>query len=84
MWTDDELRVFINDGYFICKECNELMNLDGNKLLCPSCGYSVKHDEYDADYDLYFVDDDSEPPIGCQACGGPYPQCKTSCKLFDD
>lgn len=23
-------------------------------------------------------------PIGCSACGGPYPDCKTSCKLFDD
>ena len=20
----------------------------------------------------------------CRACGGPYPYCKTSCKLFDD
>lgn len=24
------------------------------------------------------------PPAGCRACGGPYPHCKTSCKLFDD
>lgn len=24
------------------------------------------------------------PPAGCRACGGPYPYCKTSCKLFDD
>lgn len=23
-------------------------------------------------------------PSGCRACGGPYPQCKISCKLFDD
>ena len=23
-------------------------------------------------------------PEGCAACGGPYPQCTTSCKLFDD
>lgn len=21
---------------------------------------------------------------GCRACGGPYPNCKLSCKLFDD
>lgn len=29
-------------------------------------------------------DDDSDIPEGCQACGGPYPDCKTSCVLFDD
>jgi hypothetical protein len=29
-------------------------------------------------------DDNSDIPKGCQACGGPYPDCKTSCVLFDD
>lgn len=24
------------------------------------------------------------PPAGCRACGGPYPYCKASCKMFDD
>ena len=24
------------------------------------------------------------PPAGCMACGGPYPDCKISCKMFDD
>lgn len=23
-------------------------------------------------------------PVGCQACGGPYPLCKDGCPLFDD
>lgn len=23
-------------------------------------------------------------PAGCRACGGPYPNCKDSCPLFDD
>ena len=23
-------------------------------------------------------------PVGCRACGGPYPNCKTSCNLFDE
>ena len=22
------------------------------------------------------------PPAGCRACGGPYPNCKASCKMF--
>ena len=23
-------------------------------------------------------------PVGCRACGGPYPMCKSSCPMFDD
>jgi len=23
-------------------------------------------------------------PVGCSACGGPYPQCKMGCPVFDD
>ena len=76
----------VNDGYFPCKECGELMMLkDGDVLVCPSCGYSIDRDDYEADdYSEYFDEDESEIPAGCMACGGPYPQCKTSCKLFDD
>ena len=78
-----ELANYINDGYFICKECGALMDLDG-VLRCPSCGYSVEREDYD--YEEYFDDDcdDDRIPTGCMACGGPYPQCTTSCKLFDD
>lgn len=84
MWTNDERRTLINDGYFLCKECEDLMKMENGRLVCPSCGFSIDHDDYEDDYELYFDDDDSEPPVGCQACGGPYPQCKTSCSLFDD
>lgn len=24
------------------------------------------------------------PPDGCIACGGPYPDCKSSCAMFDN
>ena len=23
-------------------------------------------------------------PVGCRACGGPYPMCRTSCPMFDE
>ena len=23
------------------------------------------------------------PPVGCRACGGDYPNCKTGCNMFD-
>ncbi len=29
------------------------------------------------------VDWDEEPEV-CKACGGPWPDCMDSCKLFDD
>ena len=36
----------------------------------------------------YFNDDDDGKidgvPVGCAACGGPYPHCTTSCPMFDD
>ena len=34
--------------------------------------------------DEYLIFRDDMPPAGCKACGGPYPYCKASCKMFDD
>lgn len=52
---------------------------------CMDCGARASETYYgglafDA---VYFDDDDSD--VGCMACGNPaYPECKTSCPLFDD
>lgn len=38
-------------------------------------------DDIYCDYDDYDGDDD----VGCIACGNPaYPDCKSSCPMFDD
>lgn len=76
-----ELLNSIQEGYFICDKCGSIMNLNDNDQLYCSCGYTVSRDDYDEYYD---DEDDDEPPFGCRACGGPYPQCKTSCKMFDE
>jgi len=34
--------------------------------------------------DVFYSEIDEEVPVGCLACGGPYPDCKSSCKLFDE
>lgn len=81
---DRELLTYIRDGYFVCPDCDEFMELKEDDLFCPVCGYIVKREDYDYDYEEYFNEDSVETPIGCAACGGPYPYCKTSCKLFDD
>lgn len=63
---------------------------------CPSCGWEI--DEMDYEYedgdemDLVLDERGGEcliykadmPPAGCRACGGPYPYCKPSCRMFDD
>lgn len=32
----------------------------------------------------YYSGYNSHKPAACRACGGPYPDCKSSCNLFDD
>lgn len=63
---------------------------------CPSCGWEIDEMDYeyeDGDEMELVLDERGEdclifkndmPPAGCRACGGPYPYCKTSCKMFDD
>lgn len=50
--------------------------------------FTDKQDEYIEDnYEEYYDEDeydDGLPPVGCRACGGPYPDCKDSCPIFDD
>jgi DNA-directed RNA polymerase subunit M/transcription elongation factor TFIIS len=40
--------------------------------------YDYDDDDYDDDYD------ESEEPECCRACGGPWPDCESSCTIFDD
>ena len=40
--------------------------------------FTDEDDEVDDDY----IEDDI--PFVCKTCGGPYPSCETSCKMFDD
>lgn len=60
------------------------------KFMCPSCGHTMYLDEYalngddNADYDEYYQEPEDDIPECCKACGGPYPNCRSSCKIFDD
>ena len=78
------------EGY-LCYECGTKMDkADDEVLVCASCGHSVDIEDYgyENEYDDYYSSIKEETlddaPEGCAACGGPYPSCKTSCKLFDD
>lgn len=86
----DEVMSYLNRGYAICNRCGAVMRRRQDPeggcdiYSCPKCGWEV--DEFDYVYDdgdeLAEIRDD--PPPGCIACGGPYPDCKSSCKMFDD
>lgn len=62
-----------------CPLCGHVMGYSHNKseFKCPSCNYIL--DEYD-----WFYEDPDEIPYVCGICGGPYPSCTSSCKMFDD
>ena len=32
----------------------------------------------------YYARHSERIPVGCRACGGPYPDCRSSCNLFDE
>ena len=62
--------------------------------MCPVCGHRMRRatDRYGKwDGESYICDycdgddyDSDDIPEGCAACGGPYPDCKDSCDMFDD
>jgi len=79
------------------RDCGTLMepDFDDESASCHHCGaiykiyYSERYDEWNADPDERLNDDpcedsDDDLPRACRAYGGPYPDCMTSCKLFDD
>ena len=75
-----------------CNICNAIMDRDGNAYRCPKCGATaILEDDEDEQYGIYYEcepreerDFFSEIPSGCLACGGPYPDCISSCNLESD
>lgn len=83
--------------YMVCEHCgNNEMEIDYSELTayCPCCNGKWAL-EWGSFFEAYVIDfencleepcndDNSDMPECCIACGGPYPNCMTSCKLFDD
>lgn len=69
-----------------CPRCGEIMNEvdDILDLECPNCGLTGLSD-VDLDGSVFCNTCESdEKPFCCQTCGGPYPDCISSCNIFDD
>ncbi len=60
-----------------CPTCGTGMDYDPvlDAYECPICGYSS--------YEYPDVTEKESEPESCAACGGPWPFCVISCKLFD-
>ena len=62
--------------------------------MCPECGHRMRRvrdifgdwdgETYTCDYCDSDYDDDDDIPEGCAACGGDWPNCTTSCPMYDD
>ena len=69
-----------------CPDCGATMGYSyvKNEFKCPDCGRVADFDEA---RQLQLEADDEEDdgiPFVCRTCGGPWPECRTSCKMFDD
>ncbi len=69
-----------NQCYPNCPMCGTTMEYGSSdsEFKCPSCGHRAD-----------IIDDDDcsgngDMPFVCTTCGGPWPSCETSCKMFDD
>lgn len=72
---------------YYCYECGAKMEkADEEVLVCPACHHSVDIEDYDSEEEIYSYSsyENDDMPECCVACGGPYPNCMTSCKIFDD
>lgn len=67
-----------------CPTCgnNLIYRLDG-KYRCLSCDKLFNSDEVEFE-EVKKKEYKGRKPAGCVACGGPYPDCRDSCNLFDE
>lgn len=82
---------------FTCESCNEPYDentaaeefnshfdgefdyfFNGWEGYCSDCAICEQENREEPIYS------EDNPPPGCRACGGPFPQCTTSCPIFDD
>lgn len=86
-----ELMDYLNRGFAICNKCGAVMDRKPDPsggcdiYICPGCGWEIDEMEYEyEDSDPFAAVGEDGVPSCCEACGGPYPDCRASCKLFDE
>lgn len=78
-------------NHYYCPFCGEEMEVEFYDVVCPACLWSCPVDEFGEIEQQIQAKEESDDNIDystmpecCKACGGPYPSCTTSCKIFDD
>lgn len=85
----------IPTGEQYCPDCHKPIIHKKDFWECEICNYSITDDEvldgdgfptkestYENDYGAIYSDEPDIPET-CDTCGGPYPDCKASCKMYD-
>lgn len=65
-----------------CPYCGQLLDHGGLiDWTCDNCGlqFDTVYDSYNKEYALELI-----VPEICSDCGGPFPDCMSSCGIFDD
>lgn len=78
-----------------CPDCHKPIIHKNSFWECDICNYTITDEEvengdgfptiestYENDYGEIY-NDELYIPEGCEACGGPYPDCKASCKMYE-
>ncbi len=82
-------------GQQFCPNCHKPIVHKNNYWECMICNYSITDNEvqngygypteessYDNDYGNIYDEPEGIPEC-CEECGGPYPDCIESCKIYD-
>ena len=90
--NNSDIPLFVN-----CKKCGTYMDYQAGDsgmfsswYKCPVCGSRVKestvYSQLDRENEQYLdsFGYDNDIPECCEACGGPWPDCSSSCSMFDD
>ena len=71
--------------YVFCRECEAYMLYNNGHYICKSCGVKLREStalrKLEKENDIWMEKMIDEIPEGCSACGGPYPDCESSCEL---
>lgn len=89
--------IWVSTGEEYCPECHiKMVNID-HGYKCPTCGHDISYEEssngdgfpsleatYEQDYFNYYRSVlNSDKPDKCKKCVGPWPKCKSSCRISD-
>lgn len=79
--------VYLDEYVVRCPNCGESVDKSSYNFWYESKYEEDLADAADEHYKEVFGEypnDLDEMPEVCKTCGGPYPDCMTSCKIFDD